>query len=416
MIRDPLLLGALVAAATLLAFWLDRRVPALGTVGASLLALGLGALLSNTGLVPVDSPVYGVVAGPVTLLAIAWLLLAVHVGDLRRAGPRMVGAFGLAAVGTATGALVGAFLFVDFLGPETWRLAGTLTGTYTGGSLNFVAVGTGLGLPPDLFAGATAADNLTTALWLGASLMLPLWLARFYPPVPAAATESDGLPGGEAGAGPAPAAAVGGDSSAADGDGRRHDLHPFFAREGISTLDLAVLLAVGLGLLALSDLTASGLGALAEAGSVPGWMGSVPSVLWLTTFALALGHTPWFHRPRGALQLGTLALHFFFVVIGIWSRVSEILAVGVEVFLYTLVVVGVHGVVVYGGGRLLRMDLGSLSVASGGRPRLWPWRSPGSGRASSSPGSSWVWSGTRSGTTSGSGWPTLYAASGSGYD
>ena len=30
----------------------------------------------------------------------------------------------------------------------------------------------------------------------------------------------------------------------------------------------------------------------------------------------------------------------------------------------TLIVVGVHGFVVFGGGRLLRMDLGSLAVAS----------------------------------------------------
>lgn len=52
------------------------------------------------------------------------------------------------------------------------------------------------------------------------------------------------------------------------------------------------------------------------------------------------------------------------MVIGIWSRFSEILAVGVEIFFYTLVVVGVHGVVVYGLGRLVRIDVGSLSVAS----------------------------------------------------
>jgi uncharacterized membrane protein len=36
----------------------------------------------------------------------------------------------------------------------------------------------------------------------------------------------------------------------------------------------------------------------------------------------------------------------------------------VEVFYFTLVVVGIHGLVVFGIGRLLRLDLGSLSVAS----------------------------------------------------
>ena len=64
------------------------------------------------------------------------------------------------------------------------------------------------------------------------------------------------------------------------------------------------------------------------------------------------GHSKWFRKPRGAFQVGNLALHFFFVLTGINSRISEILAVGVEVFYFTLVVVGVHGLVVYGIGRL----------------------------------------------------------------
>ncbi|MEQ9398508.1 MAG: DUF819 family protein [Longimicrobiales bacterium] len=363
MIDHPLTLTAVIAAATLTAFLLDYKVPALGKVGASLLALILGALLSNFGVVPAASPVYDQIAGPVTLLAIAWLLLAVNVSDLKVAGPRMVGAFALAAVGTATGAFVGALVFAGFLGEDTWRLAGTLTGTYTGGSLNFVAVGTGLGLPAQLFAGATAADALTTGLWLGATLLLPLWIGRFYPPVPEAALRVPGArEDGAEGAGPtASGEPVPGTTTGPEGD---HAHHPFFLRQPVSTLDLAVLLAAGFFLLAASGAMATWLGGLAEAGVVPGWIGGIPSVLWLTTFALVLGHTRFFREPSGALQLGTLALHFFFVVIGIWSRVSEILAVGVEVFFYTLVVVGVHGLVVFGGGKLARIDVGSLAVAS----------------------------------------------------
>ena len=346
MITGALPLAAVLAAATVLAFWLDYRVPAFGKVGASLLALVLGAILSNAGLIPGSSPVYDTIAGPVTLLAIAWLLLAVNLSDLKRAGPRMVGAFGLAALGTALGAFVGAFVFAGFLGENTWKLAGTLTGTYSGGSLNFVAVGNGVGLPASLFAGATAADATTTAIWLAATLLLPIWLVRFYPAIPETAFEVDAA------------------TAAAHAEGDTHAHHPFFLKESMSTLDLAKLMAAGLILLAGSELLAGWLGGLADAGTVPGWLGGIPAVLWLTTLALALGHTKAFHRPAGAMQLGTLALHFFFVVIGAWSRVSEILAVGVEVFFYTLVVIAVHGLVVYGGGRLVRLDVGSLSVAS----------------------------------------------------
>ncbi len=348
MISGALPLTALIATLAALAFILDKKVPALSKLGASLLTLILGAAVSNLGLVPAASPIYDAIAGPVTALAIAWLLLSVNLADVRKAGPRMLKAFGLAVVGIPLGALVGALVFASRLGEDGWRLAGMFAGTYVGGSVNFVALGQGLELPDDMWAGATAADALTTGIWMAATLVLPIWLARFYAPVPGELTKIEGAPGSTAAAN-----------------------HPFFAPAALSALDLAALVAVGLVLVTAADLTAR---------LVP----AVPSILWLTTYALILGHTRWFHRAEGALQLGTMLLHLFFVVIGIWSRVSEIAAVGVTVFLFTLVVVGVQGLVVYGGGRLLRLDLGTLSVASqasvGGPPsalalavaREWP--------------------------------------------
>jgi len=343
LIETALPLTALIGAATYLAFWLDWKIPALSKLGASLIALILGAVLSNTGVVPATSPVYDTIAGPVTMLAITWLLLAVSLSDLRLAGPRMLAAFGIAVIGTGLGACVGALIFADAIGPDTWRLAGTLTGTYTGGSLNFVAVGHGLGLPAELFAGATAADATMTAVWLAANLTLPLWIGRFYAPIPESAmAHPEGVEPG------AP----------------KEKTHPFFVKSALSTLDLAKLMILGLVLLAGAEWVAGLLSGLAERGYVPGWIGGIPSVLWLTTFALAVGHTRWLRKPEGALQLGTLALHFFFVVIGIWSRFSEILAVGLEVFYYTIVVVAVHGAFVYGVGKLAGLDVGSISVAS----------------------------------------------------
>jgi len=326
-ITAALPLTALIAALAALAFILDRNVPWLSKLGASLLTLIFGAVVSNAGLVPATSPVYDAIAGPVTSLAIAWLLLSVNLGAIKKNGTNMESAFGLAVFGIALGAFLGAILFASGLGENGWRLAGIFTGTYTGGSVNFVALGRGLELPDDMWAGATAADALTTGIWMAATLLLPIWLVKLYPAVPEELTKLDETRG----------------SAAAN--------HPFFAPSALSALDLSVLVAAGLLLLTAADLTAR---------LVP----AVPSILWLTTYALILGHTRWFHRAEGALQLGTMVLHLFFVVIGIWSRVSEIASVGLVVFYFTLVVVGVQAVVVYGGGRLLRMDLGTLSVAS----------------------------------------------------
>ncbi len=340
MIDSPLYLSAAVVAITALGFWLERNVRFLSRVGASLLVIVLGALLSNLGLVPARSPVYGAITGPVTSLAIAWLLLSVHIGDLKLVGPRMVAAFGLAAAGTVLGAAAGTLLFSPHFAENAWRLAGAFTGTYTGGSLNFVAVGRGLELPETLFAGATAADNLTTGLWLGSCLLLPVWLRRFYPaPIPG---EEDGADRGP-------------DEGDAEHDSSAERMaetaHPFFRTAPVSVLSLAKLIALGFLLLA----AARGMGTL-----VPG----VPTVLWLTTLALAVAHVPRFSRMDGAMQLGNFALHLFFAVIGIYSVIGQILTVGVSVFFFTLVVVGIHGLVVFGGGRLLNMDVGTLSVAS----------------------------------------------------
>ena len=323
MITSPLHLAALIAAITALAFWLDRRFAALSKIGASLLAIVLGALLSNLRLVPDESVVYGVVSGPVTSLAIVWLLLAVNIQDLRHAGRRMLGTFALAVAGTAAGVVVAAVFFAPRFGDQNWRLAGTLMGTYSGGSVNFISVGRGLELEPRLFAAATAADNVTTALWLGANILLPLLLVRWFPwPVPEGHT---------------------------DGGSGAH--HPFFALSPVSASRLALLLSVGLTLVVAAEV----LGRL-----VP----QIQPVLWLTTLALLAGHTRPLARLGGSLQLGNLALNLFFVVIGIHSRFDRILEVGVEVFGYTVVVVAVHGLVVYGIGRLARVDLGTLTVAS----------------------------------------------------
>ncbi len=325
MIQSPLALAAVVAAAAAAAFWLDHRFPSLGKVGASLMAIVFGAVLSNTGLVPASSEVYEGILGVVTSLAIAWLLLSVDLRDLKKAGAKTVGAFAVAVAGTVLGAFVAAVVYQSSFGEDTWRLAAALTGTYSGGSLNFTSVGRAVELSGPLFAGAVAADNLATGLWLAATLTAPVWLRRFYPPAEASAPRD------------------------AEARNARAD-HPYFVRERMSAVGTANIFAAGLALVWASE-----------------WLGGlagVPAILWLTTLALLLGHSPWYRSAPGAMQLGSVSLHFFFVLIGILSRFSEIAAVGPAVLFFTLLVVGVHGVFVFGVGKLLRLDIGTIAVAS----------------------------------------------------
>lgn len=331
MIENPAALAALIAAMTALAFWLDLRYRWARTVGATLLVIVFGAAVSNAGFVPFESPVYTIISGPVTSLAIVWLLFAVDVRDLKDAGPSMLAAFLIAVGATAVGAVVASLVFQGSFGGDTWKLAGVMTGTYAGGSLNFVAVGRELDFPPALFSAATASDAAVTAIWFGATLTLPLLLGKYYP-----APRHDHQTSRA-------------DPESADADPLAD--HPFFAQAPLRVLDLSVLLALGFALLWAAELV----GILLPA---------IPSVVWLTTFALAVGHTPWVRRLSGAMHLGSLGLHFFLATIGIASRFSEIARVGPEVFWFTALVVLIHGVVVYGGARLARLDVETTSVAS----------------------------------------------------
>ena len=338
MIDTPLALIATIAGVVVLALWLERRrVPGIWKLGATLLAIAIGGVLSNAGLVPPASPTYQAITGTATDLAIVWLLLAVNLADLRKAGGAMLVAFGIAVAGTALGAFAGAFLFGDAIGEETWKLAGALTGTYSGGSLNFTAVSRAVDMSDALFVGATAADNVVTGLWLAACVVLPRWIGRHYPaPPPSPGADSAPVPDH-----------AGHDPELPDDE----SVHPLFARASLSTHRLAILVAAGLAIVIASRVVAA---------VTPG----INPVLWLTTLALVTGYVMPSGAKRGALQLGNLALLFFFVVIGIYSRIAEVLAVGVQVLFYALFVVAVHGVLVFLAGRFLRVDIGTLCVAS----------------------------------------------------
>ncbi len=344
MIQDPLALTAVITGATGLAFWLHGKFRWAAGMSATLLVIIFGAVLSNLGLVAAESPVYDLISGPLVSLAIVWLLLAVDLREVRRAGPRMLGAFALAVGATVVGALTASAIWGGAFPGVVAQLAGVMTGTYSGGGLNFVAVGRAVGLPTNLFAAATAADNVVTALWIAASLLLPGLLGRFYAASRVSGVAvADAEPAAGAGAGPANKPA-----NAAASDTLRIS---FFSPAALRPLDLALLI----GLAALLVVVSEWLGAAAT---------GIPAVLWLTTLAVICAQIPLVRRLQGSMLLGGVALHLFFAILGIASRVAEIVRVGPEVFFFTVTVVAVHGLLLYLGAWLLRFDVETTAVAS----------------------------------------------------
>ena len=334
----PLYILAVLCLVVVASEWLVRRTVA-RHAGTALMGILITAVLANLGVIPAGStaeapvPVYDGIFEYVAPLAIFWLLLGVNLRSVARAGGPMLTLFVIGAAGTALGALAAASLVggEGALGEQHHALAGMFTGTYIGGSINFNAVALEYDVMRDgaLYAGAVVADNIATTLWMVATLLLPRVLAPLFRGI--GATE-----------GPAGEVLLGIDEDT----------------EAVHPVDLALLLFLGFG-------------AVAGAGAIAGWTAArgvaVPTMLILTVIALGLAQVPAVSRLRGPRVLGLFAVYLFLNVIGAFCDLRALAGLGqlgLVLIGFAGITVLVHGVVAFGGARLLRLDPAMAAVAS----------------------------------------------------
>jgi len=327
-ITDPLAVLAALAVVVYVSLRLEVRVRMFRALGAALVGILFGMLLSNIGVLPGESPTYAFLVGPGLQVGIALILLGVNVRSIRDAGPTMLAAFALGAAGTAAGATVGALIFAPMVGPETWKLAGQFTGTYTGGGANFAAVGQALDTSSDIFTAALAADVSVTALWMATCLAVPVLLGRQAAEYAAPAHQ------------PSPA-----------GQPLTLERALYSSGTAISLSDAAALVLIAVGSVWLSGVIAS-------------WIPSIPAMLWLTTIVLAVAHIPSVQALPGGALWGNYLLLLFLASNGAQSVIANIVRLGPAVFYFAMTTVAIHGVVLFGMGRLLRLDWATLAVAS----------------------------------------------------
>lgn len=326
--EDHWAVWAVLCGAAAFGLWAERTRWGARLSGA-VVAIATTLVLSNLGVLPSDpdTPAYAVTWSYLVPLAIPLLLFG---ADLRRivreAGPSLA-AFAAGAVGTVLGTVV-AFRLVP-LGEEGWKLAGIFCATYVGGSMNFVAASQALALESrDLLTAGFAADNLVMALYFMVLFALPSWgwLRRTI--------------------GERRVAAAGEGSAARPVDAGTA------GRPDVLTLTAGLALAVAVCTLGFWCERSSGL-----AGS---------GILFLTAITVAvatLAPRP-LARLHGAADLGSLLMHLFFAVIGASANISVVLRVGPALFLFAAVILGVHLAVIVLAGRLLKLDLAEVVIAS----------------------------------------------------
>ena len=298
-------------------------------VGASLLVIVFTAVAANLKLIPSASnsiPLYDSIFTYIAPVSIFFLLLNVNLASIRKAGLPMIGLFLIGSVMTTLGILL-AWMIISpekTIGEDARIIAGMLTGTYTGGSVNFNAIALEYDFQKKgvLYAGTIAVDNVVTTLWIIVTLTIPIFMHKIW-------------------------------KSKKQDAAKAHTVTER-TESAIDMHSLVWLSFLGVAAFLVSDL-------LSE------YFPKVPFILILSTLGILLAQIPAVSKLKGSHTLGLFLVNLFLAVIGAYcelSAVSALKEIGVSLLLFTSIAVLLHGIGTVLIGGLFYRDWQMIAIVS----------------------------------------------------
>ena len=321
-------LSAVIMLTVAFGLWAESR-PWGQKVGGPLLLLAIAMALANAGVIPHAAPVYDQIGGLLVPMAIPLLIMRADFRTIfSESGPMFV-TFLVATGATFAGALVGAWL-ID-LGPLEAQIAGTVTSSYIGGSLNFVATAEAVGIrDSSIYVAGLSADAVGAVFFLAALMLMPA-IRLVRESLPSKFIGNAAHPG-----------------QAAEESAAQAPAMPFNLRQAANGL------AVSLTVCAAS----AALTTLLHLDSLFILVVTALSVL-VANFA-----KPIVRQVSSEFELGTLLMYVFFVAIGAGADLGEVLGSAFPILVFILVMVAVHLLLMVTVGRLLKLDLAEVMIAS----------------------------------------------------
>jgi uncharacterized membrane protein len=174
--------------------WLSRRDAAAGVfrwLPVPLWCYALPMAARAMGGLPANHPAYATVTDGLFPVVLGLLLLQVDLRALRKVGPQALAAMAAGAVGIMLGGWLVFAVLRGPLGRDGWMGIGILTATWTGGSLNMVALRSVLQAPDAVFAPLIVVDAAVAYSWMAALIAskaaadrINRWLGAVEVPAP----------------------------------------------------------------------------------------------------------------------------------------------------------------------------------------------------------------------------------------
>ena len=318
-------LGAVLFGLAWLGFWADRH-PIARKVSGVPWVLTAALILSNSGVIPLESPAYGFVGQYILPMGIPMLLFKANMRSLFREGGRILPAFLIACVGLCIGAASGFYIFD--LGPEGAKIAGTYAGGFIGGVTDFVAISQAVQMTPTTFSVALSASAPAAIFGLLVLVSLPTipFVRRW---LPSKIIEETG---------------EGGNTVLPDEELPR-----------LRVAHITAAITISLAICAVSSWICNryGLGNYNLFG-----------VTLITVLLVNLAPKQ-FAKLEGDFTLGMLCMYVFFAMIGAGTDAIVFLKSAPILFVYCSYMLAVQFVVVIALSRLLKLDLAEVIIGSG---------------------------------------------------
>ena len=339
-------LFAILAAIATLAVYLEQKTKIGSKVTGCVMALIFAMVLSNTGIIPLEAAAYDFVWDYIIPLAIPMLLFNADVKKIGRESGRLLIIYLISGIGTVAGGMVAYSLLKDSF-TDLGHVLPMMIGTYTGGSVNLVAMADAYSVGGELVSSSVVADNLLMALYFFALIAAAgskFFLKTYRHPI------IDEL-------------------EVRSGDGEHKGAATFWQPKQISLKDIALCVALSLVIVAVSVKIAEVFAGLIPTSNfglslLNGFLGNkyliitTLTMLIATLFPRQLGDMP------GAQEIGTYLIHIFFAVIGVPASIYMIVTKAPLLLLFCAIIVFVNMLFSFVFGKLFRFSLEEIIISS----------------------------------------------------
>lgn len=303
-----------------LGFYL-QRYKAIKSLGPALTIIIMGIILSNLKVVPVSTELYGTISTYAIPVSMTIMLMSVDLKEMTKLSREPLIAIFVAVLTVSIMAFLFGLVFAEKIS-EGWKVAGMFVGTYTGGSANLTAIGTGLNVSRQTLAAANAADYVIGVPTLIFMFALPAILKNSKKfkklwPYHVEETELEDCQNEE-----------------------------FMESKEWSIKDIAWMLAIGFVVTEVSTILA---------GYFNSSFSSAARILLVTTISIIIAQLKPVKKLKGNLELGLFVALFFLCTIGFSVDIKEFLGSTFTITLYCFSIIFASFVFHLGITRLLKI-------------------------------------------------------------